>query len=128
MTKNIKKIESCFSEPFAFFPFFFGLSGLIMPREAWDAVGYINIPQITFSTIVLTVGAIGYCLRWYQRSNPRKWAIFVKVNAFIYLVLGCSLLVDGSLTGAMIFLTNLLHCRKEIGTHCVFTKSRKLWN
>ena len=128
MNINRQKLDSSFSEPLAFFPLFFGLAGFTMPHDNWEQFGYLNIPQVPFCVLLRTAGVIGYCLRWKQRSDPQLWATFIKVSSCFYFAMGISILWQGSTTGAVLFLTNLLHCRKEMGVQKVFTRVRKVWN
>lgn len=126
MHRKLKKIDSWFAEPLAFLPLFFGLSGAIMPPENWDEFGYEFIPQIPFCSALIVLGIIAYYLRWYQRKMPLQWGIFVKISALFYLATGVFIALEGSLTGAVLFLTNLLYCRKEIVTHKIFTKYHRM--
>ena len=126
MRHKLRKLNSCFAEPLAFLPLFFGLSGVIMSPENWDKFGYAFIPQIPFCVTLIVAGIIAYYLRWYQRKMPIQWGLFVKISALFYLALGFSIVLEGSLTGAVLFLTNLLYCRKEIMTHKIFTKYHRM--
>jgi hypothetical protein len=126
MTKSLKKIEAVFTDPFTFFPFMFGLAGLTMPTSIWNSVGYLHIPKNEFCSFLIILGTLGYILRWYQRSHPRKWLVYVKINALVYIIIGTSLAWSESRTGVVIFITFLFHCLKETCVHLIFTRCRSI--
>ena len=127
-SRKIQRLEATVAEPLAFLPTFFGLAGVTMPADVWARVGYSNLPQIATCACAFCVGIAGYWFRWRQRSHPSEWSRYIKYTAFLYCIFGITLLLEGSGTGAVLFSTYLLQCRKEIVAHCLFTKSRRITN
>ena len=119
---KLVKLNACFTEPLAFFPFFIGLASIITSGEFWEHIGFEFLLKATVSTPVLLFGAMGYVIRWFQRKKPEKWALFIKSSAVIYLIMSLALIWNGSYLTSVFFLTMLFLCHKEIKKHLIFTK------
>lgn len=121
-----RRLAPTLEEPLAFLPLAFGVAGFSMSSELWSRFGYGHAPQSLVCGLFLCLGVCGYGLRWTQRSDPSGWLYYTKLSSVLYLFLGFLLYREGSPTGAVLFLTQILVCRKESKVHCLFTKSRRI--